>query len=108
MRFCHIFSLYKSDKIREGTAPEAILRPFAAFNLLPVSGFDGGRMFFATLARRLSVRAAVTVLHCGTYLTLLFLFCLSSCLLLRYGQNLPLFVLCAVLFAKIFLSAGSA
>ena len=108
LRFCHIFSLYKSDKIREGTAPEAILRPFAVFNLLPVSGFDGGRMFFATLARRLSVRAAVTVLHCGTYLTLLFLFCLSSCLLLRYGQNLALFVLCAVLFAKIFLPAGSA
>ena len=81
---------------------------FALFNLLPVSGFDGGRMFFATLARRLSVRAAVTVLHCGTYLTLLFLFCLSSCLLLRYGQNLALFVLCAVLFAKIFLPAGGA
>ena len=80
---------------------------FAAFNLLPVSGFDGGRMFFATLARLLPMRTAEILLRAGTYLTLLLLFCLSSCLLLRYGQNLPLFVLCAVLFAKIFLPAGS-
>ena len=64
-------------------------------------------MFFATLARLLPMRTAEILLRAGTYLTLLFLFCLSSCLLLRYGQNLPLFVLSAVLFAKIFLPAGS-
>ncbi len=75
----------------------------AVFNLLPIAGFDGGRMFFAAVSRVLPLPIAEKLCGGCTYLTLLFLFCLSSCLLLRYGQNLALFVLTAILFAKIFL-----
>ena len=80
---------------------------FAVFNLLPIAGFDGGRMLFTASARFLPFRIAEMICAACTYLALLFLFCLSACLLLRYGQNLALFVLCAVLFAKIFLPQDS-
>lgn len=76
---------------------------FAAFNLLPVEGFDGGRMLFSLLDARLGIRTARAVRDTLSYLTLLFLFALSSCCLLRYGQNLALAVLCASLFARTFL-----
>lgn len=80
---------------------------FAVFNLLPVAGFDGGRMFFSFFARLLPLPAVEKLCACCTYLTLLFLFCLSSCFLLRFGQSLALFVLTAILFAKIFLPHSS-
>lgn len=78
---------------------------FALFNLLPIAGFDGGRMLYALSAVWLPMRTADRLLAAGTYLSLLFLFCLSACLLLRYGQNLALLVLSASLFARIFLPA---
>ncbi len=74
------------------------------FNLLPIEEFDGGRMLHATLSCFLEDALAHRVLSGATYLSLLFLFCLSSCLLLRYGQNLSLAVLTATLFAKFFLN----
>ncbi|MBQ3064141.1 MAG: M50 family metallopeptidase [Clostridia bacterium] len=76
----------------------------ALFNLLPIGEFDGGRMLHATLSAHLADGVAHRVLSVTTYLSLLFLFCLSSCLLLRYGQNLSLAVLSATLFAKFFLT----
>lgn len=81
---------------------------FALFNLLPIAGFDGGRMLHALSASRISIRAAERFLAAGTYFSLVFLFCLSSCLLLRYGQNLALLMLSASLFARIFLPANHA
>lgn len=81
---------------------------FALFNLLPIADFDGGRMLFALTASRFSMRAADRMLAVGTYISLLFLFCFSSCLLLRYGQNLMLLVLSVSLFARIFLPAKQA
>lgn len=76
----------------------------ALFNLLPIGEFDGGRMLHAALSCILDAPAAHRVLAACTYLSLLLLFCLSSCLLLRYGQNLSLAVLTATLFAKFFLT----
>ena len=76
---------------------------FALFNLLPIAGFDGGRILSAALSTRLDARTADRVQCVFSYLTLLFLFALSSCCLLRYGQNLALAVLCASLFARTFL-----
>ena len=78
------------------------------FNLLPIGEFDGGRMLHAALSTFLDDGAAHRVLSATTYLSLLFLFSLSSCLLLRYGQNLSLAVLSATLFAKFFLNGERA
>ena len=75
----------------------------ALFNLLPVAGFDGGRILFCAMAALGGERVARGVLNVSTYLALLLLFALSSCLLLRYGENLTLAVLCASLFARLFL-----
>jgi Zn-dependent protease len=75
----------------------------AAFNLLPVIGFDGGRALAAVLAASLSPSAAEHTMAALSYLSLLFLFSLASCLVLRFGASFTLAVLSATLFAKLFL-----
>ena len=77
---------------------------FALFNLLPISGFDGGRMLHAALAAIWNARQADRVLFVTTYLSLLLMFSLSACLLLRFGEDATLAVLSASLFAQLFLS----
>jgi len=77
---------------------------FALFNLLPIEGFDGGRVLHSLFACRFGEVGARRVLLVTSYLCLLFLFALSSCLLLRYGEDATLAVLSASLFAKLFLS----
>lgn len=78
----------------------------ALFNLLPIEGFDGGRALFALAATLLSPERARRLLAGATYLMLLFLFALSSCLLLRYGENMSLAVLSASLFVRLLLPHG--
>ena len=78
----------------------------ALFNLLPVEGFDGGRMLYATSAPLLGETIATRSVYVTTYLVLLFLFSVASCLLLRYGRNATLIALSASLFTKLFLLAG--
>lgn len=76
---------------------------FALFNLLPISDFDGGRILHATLSQFFEGETADRILSITSYLSLFLLFSLSSCILLKYGQNLALAVLSASLFAKLFL-----
>lgn len=76
---------------------------FAVFNLLPIREFDGGRILAATLLQYTSEPLARRVLAVSSYISLLFLFSLAACMLLRYGQNLALAVLSASLFVKLFL-----
>lgn len=75
----------------------------ALFNLLPIEGFDGGRMLFAVGAPLLGETFATRAVYVTTYLVLLFLFSVAACLLLRYGRNATLIALSASLFTKLFL-----
>ena len=77
---------------------------FALFNLLPIRGFDGGRMLAAPITAKWGAAAADRLLFLSTYASLLLLFSLSACLLLRYGESATLAVLSASLFAQLFLS----
>ncbi len=74
------------------------------FNLLPITEFDGGRLLFCLIAPRFGENAARRTLLFCSYLSLLSLFSLSACLLLRYGESMMLAVLCATFFAKLFLT----
>lgn len=76
---------------------------FAVFNLLPINGFDGGRVLSCLAAPLLGVQRTERLGAICSYLSLLLLFSLSSCMLLRYGESLSLTVLCASLFARLFL-----
>ncbi len=73
------------------------------FNLLPIDSFDGGRILHGILAGKCRAERASKILALTSYLSLLFLFLLASCVLLRFGENLAIAVLCAYLFAQIFL-----
>ncbi|MBR6727599.1 MAG: hypothetical protein IKM08_05355 [Clostridia bacterium] len=80
---------------------------FALFNLLPIRGFDGGRILGSALAALLGTEKADRILFLSTYLSLLLLFSLSACLLLRFGEDASLAVLSASLFAQLFLSLNT-
>ena len=73
------------------------------FNLLPIGDFDGDRAIGAILTPLLGERTAARIRLSLSSLSVFFLFSLSAILLLRYGENLSLAVLCASLFARIFL-----
>lgn len=73
------------------------------FNLLPIVGFDGGRVLGAVLTPLFGERTGAGAVRVTSYLSVFFLFSLSASLLLRYGENLSLAVLCASVFARIFL-----
>ncbi len=75
----------------------------AALNLLPIDGFDGGRMLAAVTCRALGPRASSAILGAGTILSLLVLWGLSVYLLLCRGSSLSLFVFSASVFSRVFL-----
>lgn len=85
------------------TALWAATLSLGLFNLLPISGFDGGRMLGALFTPLFGERIGTTAVRAASYLSVFFLFSLSATLLLRYGENLSLAILCASLFARIFL-----
>lgn len=78
---------------------------FAALNLLPVSGFDGGRMLFCLLSQRFSDLTCLRLLSVSSFLIIFFLWSFSVYVLLRVGNSLSLFVFSSSLFLKLFVDA---
>lgn len=119
-----LFPSYKKEFAVAAAGPVAsllfayLLRPWgspffttglslALFNLLPIEGFDGGRLLFCTVAPLFGEGTARRLCLVATYLSLLLLFSLSAGLLLCHGENITLAALCASLFAKLFLFAAA-
>ncbi len=85
------------------TAVYATTLSLALFNLLPIKHFDGGRMLSSAIAPLAGEAIADRLLAATSYVCLLLLFSLASCLLLRYGETMTLAVLSASLFTRLFL-----
>ncbi len=75
-----------------------------ALNMLPIKGFDGGRILSAFLNMHLSPKAAETVCRLISFIFLFSLWCISVYFLLRRAATLSLFVFSASVFIKIFVS----
>lgn len=72
------------------------------FNLVPISGFDGGRIFSGLLHKLLPPVLAEQLARVASFLSLLCIWMLSVWLLLRTGTSLSLFVFSCYLFAMLF------
>ena len=74
-----------------------------ALNLLPISGFDGGRIFSAFLSMLFSPRTVQSVSKVISFILIFTLWCFSVYLLIKISASLSLFMFSLSLFAKIFL-----
>ena len=74
----------------------------ALLNLLPIKGFDGGRIFHALLCIISDQDKANTIISVISFLCILFLWILSVYMLLIARSNLSLFIFSISLFIKIF------
>lgn len=72
-------------------------------NLLPVSGFDGGRIFTALLSMIFSPRAVQVISKFISFVLIFTLWSFSVYLLMKISASLSLFMFSLSLFAKIFL-----
>ena len=75
----------------------------AILNLLPIDGFDGGRILRSTLSLFLSPDTVDRICVLFSFFFLFILWCASVYLLLRTGNELSLFFFSAALFFRIFL-----
>ena len=73
-------------------------------NLLPVYGFDGGRILCALSAMFLGTKISDMICKITSFVILLFMWWISVYLLLRIGATLNLFVFSMIMFSKIFIS----
>ena len=72
------------------------------FNLIPVGGFDGGRILSGLLHKLLPPTLAEGVAGAASFVSVLCLWMLSVWLLLRTGTSLSLFVFSCCLFGMLF------
>ena len=73
-------------------------------NMLPIKGFDGGRILYAFLLILISPRTARALSNVISFIFIFTLWCFSVYLLLRRAATLTLFVFSASVFAKMFIS----
>ncbi len=71
-------------------------------NLLPIDGFDGGRILHGLLCKVLPLRAAERIMLALSFCSIFLLWALSVWLLLRTGSSLTLFVFSCCLFCMLF------
>jgi len=76
-------------------------------NLLPVHGFDGGRIGEALLCMTLGPRKATKIIRYISFIFLLTLWSISVYFLLRASVSLSLFVFSVSMFTKIFISQNN-
>lgn len=75
-----------------------------ALNLIPIDGFDGGRIFHGLLCKMFSLHTAERISVLLSFLSLFFLWMLSVWLLLRTGTSLIVFVFSCCLFGMLFVN----
>ena len=71
-------------------------------NLLPIDGFDGGRILHGLLCRFLPLRVAERMILVLSFCCIFLLWAISVWLLLRTGSSLTLFVFSCCLFCMLF------
>lgn len=76
-------------------------------NLLPIQGFDGGRIFLCMLSRFVGFHLAKNLLSVSSFIILFLLWAFSIYLLLQVGASLSLFVFSCSLFIKLFVNVSS-
>lgn len=72
----------------------------AATNLLPITGFDGGRMLYSLLARFVSLGAAERVLNITSALSAFVLWTVALYLMLKISAGLGIYVFAFTVFAS--------
>lgn len=77
-------------------------------NLLPIRGFDGGRILYARICLAHSPLTAHRLLTVCSFLCVFFLWCCSVYCLLRAAASLSLFVFSLSLFCRLFLNDDTA
>ena len=75
---------------------------FGVLNLIPIQGFDGGRMVQAALCHFFSESSAEKICSVFSFLSLFFMWMLSVWMLLKTGTTLTLFVFSCYLFGMLF------
>ena len=75
----------------------------ALLNLLPIEGFDGGRMVSSTLLLFVSPSLADKISDLLSFFFLFVLWCVSVYLMMRVGNELSLFFFSTAIFFRIFL-----
>ena len=78
-----------------------------ALNLLPIEGFDGGRMLSVLVCGRHGPSAAAISVTIGSVVSVTALWMLSVYLLLRWGSSPSLFIFSASVFCRVFLENDS-
>ncbi|MBO7310038.1 MAG: hypothetical protein J6U86_01445 [Clostridia bacterium] len=72
-------------------------------NMLPIKGFDGGRIATAILSFILSIEKANSIIKFLSFVFIFSLWCFSLYLLMKKGASMTVFVFSVSMFVKIFI-----
>ena len=72
-------------------------------NLLPIYGFDGGRIAFSILEYKFSYQKAKIIVNASSFIIVFFLWILSLYFIIRATATLSLFIFSCSLFSRLFI-----